>query len=116
SVSSDLVGSYRDFDIVLAMGVLHHLDDGEADDLLRMAASALRPGGRFIALDGVLTENQGAIERAIVLRDRGRFVRSADGYERLARARFDDVESRIYHGQLRIPYAHLAMSCRTSGG
>src|SRR5690606_18649060 len=40
------------FDIVLAFGILHHLDDPEAQDLFRLAFKALRPGGRLFTLDG----------------------------------------------------------------
>src|SRR5690606_25341736 len=36
------------FDVVLAMGLLHHLDDDIAKNLVNMAAQALRPGGRLL--------------------------------------------------------------------
>jgi len=43
------------FDIVLATGVLHHLDDAAASGFLRLARSALADGGRFQRLlDGLL--------------------------------------------------------------
>jgi SAM-dependent methyltransferase len=111
SVSDNLKEKYHDFDIVLAMGVLHHLTDEEADSLLSLAASALRPGGRFITLDGVLVEKQSPFERYLVLRDRGRFVRPKAEYEKLVSRYFGKVESRVHHGELRIPYTHLSMVC-----
>ena len=111
SVSEDLVGKYRDFDIVLAMGVLHHLTDDEACALLRLAASALRPGGHFVTIDGVLVKEQSALERYMVLRDRGRFVRPKAEYEKLVSRYFGKIDSEVHHGQIRIPYTHLTMVC-----
>jgi hypothetical protein len=43
--------------------------------------------------------------------DRGRAVRSREGYERLARRRFTRVESVILHDTLRVPYTILVMRC-----
>jgi SAM-dependent methyltransferase len=39
------------YDIVMAFGVLHHLDDAEGRELFRGARRALKPGGRFVTLD-----------------------------------------------------------------
>ena len=33
------------YDLVLAIGVLHHLDDEQAEEFLNLARSALKPGG-----------------------------------------------------------------------
>ncbi len=116
SVGPELLEKYRDFDLTLAMGVLHHLTDEEARSLLKLAAVALREGGRFISLDGVVTEDQTAWARKMVLRDRGRFVRRTAEYEALAKEFFGTVECRVMHGQLRIPYTHLVMECSEPHG
>ncbi len=112
AVGPELVGRYRDYDVVLGLGVLHHLDDAEAASMLDLAAGALKQGGRFVTLDGVLTEDQSSWARYMVLRDRGRFVRTAEAYERLVRSKFECVEVEVMHRQLRIPYSHLVMVCR----
>jgi SAM-dependent methyltransferase len=91
-------------DVVLAVGVLHHLDDGDAERLFTLAASALGPGGRVITYDPCFATNQGALARFLVSRDRGRHVRSPDGYERLARRVFPRVAATVLNGHLRIPY------------
>lgn len=111
AVGPELLERYRGFDLSLAMGVIHHLTDEEAGDLLRLAALALGPGGRFVSLDGVVAEGQSRAARAMVLRDRGRFVRRTEEYERLAREHFGRVEVTVLHGQLRIPYSHIVMVC-----
>lgn len=99
------------FDIVLANGVLHHLDDQEADGLLRVARQALKPGGRFVSLDGCFTPNQSWVVRWILNNDRGRFVRRQAEYERLAAEHFPTVDAHLTHRLLNIPYTHLILVC-----
>ncbi len=101
------------FDIAMAIGVLHHLDDSEAEKLFDVAYDALKPGGRFVSCDPVLNaQGQGRIARWIILQDRGRNVRRQSGYEALGQKRFQDVRSSVRHDFIRIPYTHLFMECR----
>jgi cyclopropane fatty-acyl-phospholipid synthase-like methyltransferase len=99
------------FDIVIACGLLHHLNDNEADDLFDIAQSALKPGGRFVTLDGCYTDDQSRLARYIVSRDRGEFVRPAAAYQTLARKRFSNVKAVVSHDMMRIPYSLNAMEC-----
>lgn len=99
------------FDLVLAIAVLHHLDDEQSERLIRDAGTLLKPSGRFVALDAVYTERQNPIARAIIDRDRGRHVRDAEGYARLARATFESVQTVVRHDLLRIPYDHCILEC-----
>ena len=41
----------RQFDLALAVGVLHHLDDDQARGLFSTAANALTPEGRLVTID-----------------------------------------------------------------
>jgi SAM-dependent methyltransferase len=97
-------------DVVLAVGVLHHLDDGDAERVFKLAASALAPGGRVITYDPCFSPSQGALSRFLVSRDRGRHVRSPDGYEGLARRVFPHVAATLLDGHLRIPYTATVLS------
>jgi len=99
------------FDIVLALGVLHHLDDGEAQQLFNIGHLALRPGGRLLTCDGVFTKEQSALSRYLISRDRGEFVRDRDGYVRIASRVFSQVKSVVRHDLLRIPYTHIIIIC-----
>jgi SAM-dependent methyltransferase len=67
------------YDIVLANGIVHHLDDGEARRLFDAAWGALRPGGRLVTYDNVYHEHQHCIARWLNARDRGRAVRTQEG-------------------------------------
>ncbi len=109
SVSDYVVEQPHTFDIVLANGVLHHLDDQEADSLLSVARQALKPHGRFVSFDGCFTPNQSWFARWMLQNDRGQHVRRREEYLRLAGAHFSKVESHLHHRMLNIPYTHLIM-------
>lgn len=100
------------FDLVIAIGVLHHLDDEAARNLLRLAKQSLKPNGRLVTLDGCFTPRQSAIARAILRNDRGRFVRTEPEYLRLVREYFPSVEVDIRRDFIRIPYTHIILTCR----
>jgi SAM-dependent methyltransferase len=104
------------FDVAIATGVLHHLDDAESVDLFRIARHALVPGGRLITLDGAYTADQSALARYIISKDRGQHVRPAEAYEKLARQVFPDVKVHIRHDMMRIPYTHIIMECTAAEG
>jgi len=110
-VSQHNVNQLGSFDIVLALGLLHHLDDTEGADLFRLAHAALKPGGRLTTLDGCYKPQQSAATRYLLSRDRGRFVRNEQEYLSLARSAFDRVESFLDDDMLRIPYTHAVIVC-----
>ncbi|HWX19869.1 MAG TPA: class I SAM-dependent methyltransferase [Candidatus Binatia bacterium] len=99
------------FSLVMATGVLHHLDDERAAKLFGLAHRALRPGGRLITYDGCYVRDQSRIARWMLSNDRGKFVRTMPEYLRLASALFPRIEPCLRHDLLRIPYTHLIMRC-----
>lgn len=103
---------FEGFDLVMANGVLHHLDDAAAHELFEIARVALRPAGRLVTLDGCYSSRQSTIARYLLSRDRGQFVRTASEYEALARSHFPKVIANMRHDLLRIPYTHLILECR----
>ena len=99
------------FDLALAIGVLHHLNDAEALALLRLAHTSLRPGGRLVTLDGCYASGQSAVSRWLLSRDRGRHVRQRDEYLRLMGEVFHEVKPALRNDLLRVPYTHLVVEC-----
>jgi len=99
------------FDLVLANGVLHHLDDSESVKLFHLARAALKPGGRLITIDGCYVKGQSAIAHFLITRDRGQNVRDEQGYRALAERVFQSVRSHIRHDLSRIPYTHVILEC-----
>jgi cyclopropane fatty-acyl-phospholipid synthase-like methyltransferase len=97
------------YDLVMANGVVHHLDDDEAVRLFEHARDALKPGGRLVTLDGCVVDGQSPVARRLLRMDRGKHVRTRDEYVRLASRAFSDVTSEIHHDMLRIPFTHIIM-------
>ena len=101
-----------EFDLMLAFGLLHHLDDEEAETVFGLAHQALKPSGRLITIDPVYSEKQSALARWVISKDRGQSIRSADGYRELAETHFSRIEASVRHDMLNIPYSHLIMVCK----
>lgn len=112
--ATELAPDLREFDIVVAFGVLHHLDDLGAGKLLDCAAGALTTGGRFVTVDPTLTPSQNRAARLVILADRGNYLRTPSQYERLA-SRVFDVETTVRSDLLRIPYTHCVLECAAVG-
>lgn len=97
------------FDVVLALALLHHLEDGTAERLCREAHGRLKPGGVLVTLDCVHVPGQPLVARYLISRDRGRAVRDPAGYLALTGRGFDPVESVVLTDLLRVPYTHFIM-------
>ena len=110
SADPAFLGSVR-FDIAMANGVLHHLDDTQALELLELARDLLASGGRLVTLDGCYVPAQPAIARLLLRLDRGKHVRAPEAYLSLARKAFRRVEPHVREDLLRTPYTHLIMEC-----
>lgn len=96
------------FDLVLAIGVIHHLDDDQALELLALARRALRIGGRVLTVDPCLEPRQNPIARFIITHDRGQNVRNRHAYEALLTRVFESPRVQVRH-QAWVPYTHCYM-------
>ncbi len=111
-LTADTAATCDGFDIVLAQGVLHHLNDDEAIALFALARAALKPDGRLVTIDGCFCGSQSVVAKYLLSHDRGQNVRSEPEYLALAREVFRDVRATIETGLLRIPYTHIIMEAR----
>jgi SAM-dependent methyltransferase len=102
---------FRDADIVIALGILHHLDDDEAAHCIRFAHQVLKPAGRLLCLDGCWIPNQGRLSKYVMSRDRGRNIRTEQHYRKLANQVFTKVEAWIETKPMRIPYVIIVLEC-----
>jgi SAM-dependent methyltransferase len=98
------------FDRVVLSGVLHHLDDDVARELLRLVRAALVPGGWLVAVDPCLVEGQNPVARFLIERDRGENVRTEAAYAALVSPIFECSRMEIRH-KVWIPYTHCYMVC-----
>ena len=102
----------RDFDVIVASGLLHHLADAAARRTLSFCHDRLRPGGRLVTLDCAIEAGQGFAARLLARSDRGRFVRPGRDYLGLVREAFPDATLVIRHDLLRVPYTHAIVESR----
>src|SRR5262249_10953245 len=99
------------FDVILAAGFLHHLDDVTAMEFIRFSASRLSPAGRLITIDGAYRDGQNPIARFVLSLDRGRYVRRGRAVGDLLATHFRSVKLHVREDLLRIPYTHLITEC-----
>lgn len=99
------------FEIVLGVGLLHHLEDAQARKLLSHARMALQENGRLVTIDPCYAPDQPLLARILVRCDRGRYVRTPEGYRILAESAFRRVAGAVRHRRW-IPYSHWVMECR----
>jgi SAM-dependent methyltransferase len=103
---------FKDADIVMALGLLHHLDDEDAAHCIRFAYDALKERGRFVCLDGCWIPNQGPLSRYVMSHDRGQNVRTEQQYRELAAKVFRNVDAWVDKKPMRIPYVTVVLECQ----
>jgi SAM-dependent methyltransferase len=95
------------FDVILAFGFLHHLNDENVCRLLDAAVSKLRPNGCAFFLEPVYVRGQHPIARKMKDLDSGQHIRTPDAYASLMERDGFRLTSRISSDLLRIPYNHF---------
>jgi SAM-dependent methyltransferase len=105
-VSDPRVSDLGKFDIVLLLGVLHHLPDESVLSVMKHAKGALAKGGRLVTLDPAFDAGQHPIARLLAGLDRGRYVRTIDRYRQLISSHFVPEQVMVRHDLLRVPYTH----------
>lgn len=82
-LTEENIKDFQNFDIVIATGVMHHLDDPIVVSLLQLARQALKKGGRLVTYDPGKYEKMSALEKFFVKYDRGRSIRYESEYAAL---------------------------------
>lgn len=109
-VTRDTVNSFGEFDIIMSLGVLHHLSDDQALDLFETAHDSLRDEhSRLVTVDNCWLANQRKIAKYFIGRDRGQNVRTVEEYADIARKIFKSVEVVVCQDLLRVPYDHAIL-------
>lgn len=92
-------------DVAVAIGLLHHLDDNLALNLLRAVARTLKPTGRLITVDPCFHPDQSALQRFVVRHDRGMHVRRFERYAELCENVFASPKADFEHADFPFPYS-----------
>jgi len=98
------------FDLVLVNGVLHHLGDEAALELLAAAAAHGRPDAALLVIEDVEPVAAGFGTRLVHALDHGRFIRSAADWEALV-SRVARIERSESYASGLCPY-HLMLGRR----
>jgi SAM-dependent methyltransferase len=103
------------FDVVMANGLIHHLEDIEVSALCSMVIAALKPGGKLVTHDPCFSSEQGPLARFLISQDRGLNVRDKEGYLSLVEPHFDEASIDVRSDLARIPYTHAMMVASKRG-
>jgi SAM-dependent methyltransferase len=107
-LNDEIIQGLDKFDLILATGLLHHLDDDEVHNLFEALGKGLKPTGRIVTVDGTFVDGQNPIARFIVKQDRGKSIRTPEGYADLARSHFSSVTGHLVERPW-IPYTYWIM-------
>jgi len=101
--------SKKSFDVVLFLGVLHHLNDDEALCALLNAQECLRDDGFIYALEPAFVPNQSLSSLFFMKMDRGRYIRDIQEWKILCSKCFQLVQVDPLSNALRIPYHKVTL-------
>jgi SAM-dependent methyltransferase len=111
SVDTVDLSQFAPFDIAMAFGVLHHLDDATVSEMVRLVSRAIRPGGRLVTIDPCPVAGQPRLAKLLIAHDRGRYVRTAQAYHNLL-ASYGQVEAEVVSDMLRVPFSFMVTTLR----
>lgn len=109
NVVTDLSFEPESFDIILLIGVLHHIDDAAAGVLFRRLAELLDKDGRIVACDGLYVDRQRVAAKLMLDLDSGKHVRDEKGYSALCNGAPLKAAVTVTNDLLRVPYDHNIM-------
>jgi trans-aconitate methyltransferase len=86
----------RTFSLVLVNGILHHLDDTTAREVLGRAVACGAPGSTVLVIEDVELPNAGLGTRLVHRLDEGEHIRSRDVWQELVGGVIPIAESSSY--------------------
>lgn len=95
----------KKFDVVMANGLFHHLNDAEVSGLVKTARSLLDHNGVFMSID-ICKSASNFLGNVLASVDRGKNVRDLIGYKQLVAREFTAVEAELKGGLSRLPYTY----------
>ena len=97
-------------DLIVTLGVIHHVDDDEAERILTFLRTLLhRPADSFRS--SPISTRSAPVSRRLIKADRGQHVRRKDDYVRLCRQVFEHVAIDEDESMLRVPYSVVVLDC-----
>lgn len=96
------------FDLVVMSGVLHHVNDVEASEMMKFAVTHVRESGIVLSVDPVIFPGQHRFARFMAEADRGQYIRSVSSLAAMWENTplTGNVSTFVKSGYLRVPYNH----------
>lgn len=112
--ANNLPDKESDFDFILCIAILHHLDDRTSLQLVDTVKNKLKPEGLFLIAEPVWTDNQSQFEKYLMKKDRGKNIKTENEYLLLVDGKFSVVKSMIISDSHYIPWSVNIIICRNS--
>ena len=100
---------------ILLFGLLHHLNDENAKNLINNLIKQLEVTGQIIAIDPVYVKKENfydSFANFIASKDQGNYVRKENEYRALVNSKLATAETIIYKNLLRIPFYHHILNIK----
>lgn len=99
------------FDIVIAVGLLHHIDDDLTRKMMETVDACLKPTGRYVGVEPAFVKGQAKVAEWMLKLDRGEYIRRPEDYVELLESSFDNVSSEVRHDLMRVvSYTHCILT------
>jgi trans-aconitate methyltransferase len=89
--------------VVLAMGLFHHLNDDQMETLFSSLSNLLPGGSCIISMDPVIVKTTSRVAKWVANNDRGKHVRTPNQLEEFIRFAGFGAKLRVFENQIRIP-------------
>lgn len=101
----------KECDVMLSLGVLHHLTDEQCEELLSMAVRAVSNKGRFVIYEPYIPISKDSIGDFFMKNDRGMNIKSLDGWHQLARKYFSSIKESLHSPVYILRYSIVVLEC-----
>ena len=101
TVSKETLKKGAPFDMVLANCCFHHIDDELLHNELETIRGLLGSAGKFLMIDILRVEDDSSIIHKLFMKlERGKYVRTADEYEKIVGSHFSIVKKEVERSHL----------------
>jgi hypothetical protein len=107
-----VLDEFNNVDLIMFNGVVHHLPDSLANEILATTNKALSENGTVFTLDGCYRDGQNKIAKKLLDMDRGEHIRTQSAYETIMNKHFSNVGAYIREDISPLPYTFLIMTAQ----
>lgn len=93
----------ENFDVIYISSLFHHLSNIEVKKLLESLLPTIKKETIVVSADGVYLKNQSVLSRFTLSQDRGKYIRTKEGYLDLTEKYFSSINYKIVSNLLNIP-------------